>query len=209
MFQTTEDIFNYYLIDPEMCACGESTRLLQPSLAIQQFVQQCFLNLTINAVVDMTDPRWTEWSWRQQYQLWRANREVFLHPENFLLPETRRDASPFFADLESDLRQTNCNADAAEAAFQNYLRKLVNVSRLVVAAHYNEIKPDGSEVLHVFARTRGNPPKWFYRTRTSAIPGNGTWSVWTALNLDIASGPPSGSRLGSAASSGVAGLQGG
>ena len=102
MFLATDDIFNYYLIDPEMCACGETTRLSQPSLAIQQFVQQCFLNLTINATVDMTDSRWKEWSWRQQYQLWRSNREVFLYPENFLLPETRSDASPFFTDLEND-----------------------------------------------------------------------------------------------------------
>ena len=187
MFLTTDDIFNYYLIDPEMCACGETTRLLQPSLAIQQFVQQCFLNLTIDATVDTTDPRWNEWSWRQQYRLWQANREVFLYPENYVLPELRRDASPFFADLESDLRQTNCDADAAEAAFENYLRKLVDVSRLVVAAHYNETKADGSDVLHVFAHTRGTPPQWYYRTRTSPTPGAGTWSAWTALNLDITS----------------------
>ena len=187
VFLTTDDIFNYYLIDPEMCACGETTRLLQPSLAIQQFVQQCFLNLTIDATVDTSDPRWNEWSWRQQYQLWQANREVFLYPENYLLPESRRDASSFFTDLENDLRQTNCDADAVETAFQNYLRKLVNVSRLVVAAHYNEINPDGSKVLHVFARTRGTPPQWFYRTRTSPTPGSGVWSAWTSLNLDIAS----------------------
>jgi hypothetical protein len=186
-FLTTDDIFNYYLIDPEMCPCGETRRLLQPSLAIQQFVQQCFLNLTINATVDMTDPRWTEWSWRQQYQRWRANREVFLYPENILRPETRSDASSFFTDLENDLRQTNCDADAAEAAFENYLRKLVNVSCLVVAAHYNQVNPDGSEVLHVFAHTRGTPSQRFYRTRTSPTPGNGVWSAWTALNLDIAS----------------------
>ncbi len=51
-FLTTDDIFDYYLIDPEMCPCGETTRLLQPSLAIQQFVQQCFLNLSIGATVD-------------------------------------------------------------------------------------------------------------------------------------------------------------
>src|SRR5262249_52433992 len=56
-FLTTDDIFDYYLIDPEMCPCGDTTRLLQPSLAIQQFVQQCFLNLTIGATVDMTDAR--------------------------------------------------------------------------------------------------------------------------------------------------------
>ena len=78
---TTDDIYNYYLIDPEMSSCALMTRLLQASLAVQQFVQQCFLNLTIAGVtVDTSDPRWSEWSWRQQYRLWQAAREVFLLP---------------------------------------------------------------------------------------------------------------------------------
>jgi len=184
---TTDDIFDYFLIDPEMSPCAVSTRLLQAALAIQQFVQQCFLNLTFSDVkVDTTDIRWSEWSWRQQFRLWQANREVFLYPENYLLPELRKDASPFFTDLENDLRQTNCDADAAEAAIENYLRKLVGVARLQIAAHYNETKPDGSTVLHVFARTRGTPPQWFYRTRTGLVAGSGAWSAWLPLNLDIA-----------------------
>ena len=89
---TTDDIFNYYLIDPEMCPCAPMTRLLQASLAIQQFVQQCFLSLFFSGVtVDMTDSRWDEWSWRQQYRLWQANREVFLIPIITFSPELRRN----------------------------------------------------------------------------------------------------------------------
>ena len=186
-FLTTDDIFNYYLIDPEMCACGETTRLLQPSLAIQQFVQQCFLGLTFGATVDTTAAEWEEWSWRQQYRLWQANREVFLYPENYVLPELRTNASPFFKDLEKELRQTNCDADAVEAAFENYLRKLVSVANLVVAAHYDQANRDGTTALHVFARTRGTPPQWYYRTRTGRAPAAGTWTAWTSLNLDITS----------------------
>src|ERR1019366_8736102 len=101
--------------------------------------------------VDIKDPELTrEWSWRQQYRLWQANREIFLYPENYVLPETRTDASSFFSDLENDLRQSNCDADAAEAALENYLRKLVGVARLHVAAHYNQMNSDGSSVLYVF-----------------------------------------------------------
>jgi hypothetical protein len=184
-FLTTDDIFNYYLIDPEMCACGETTRLLQPSLAIQQFVQQCFLGLTSGATVDTTAADWKEWSWRQQYRVWQANRQVFLYPENYVLPELRMNASPFFLDLEKELRQTNCDADAVETAFENYLRKLVSVANLVVVAHYVQANRDGTTTLHVFARTRGTPPQWYYRTRTSRTPGAGTWTASTSLNLDI------------------------
>jgi hypothetical protein len=186
---TADDIFDYYLIDPEMTSCAVTTRLLEASLAIQQFVQQCFLNIPSAATVYMSNTQLAaEWSWRQQYRLWEANREVFLYPENYLLPELRKNASPFFLDLMNDLRQTDCNADAAEAAIENYLRKLVNVSRLVVAAHYNQTNSDGSTVLYVFAHTRGTPPQWYYRTRTAAAGAtSGVWSAWEQLNLDIAS----------------------
>ena len=193
-FLTTDDLYNYYLIDPEMCPCGQTTRLLQPSLAIQQFVQQCFLNLTFGAVVDTTNPNWDEWSWRQQYRLWQANREVFLYPENYVLPELRTNASSFFTDLENDIAQTNCDEDATEAALQNYLRKLVSVSRLVVVGMCNEVgRPsDGATVLHVFARTNGTPPQWYYRTRTTPAPSPGAspvgaWSAWMLMNVDIGS----------------------
>jgi len=183
---TPDDIYDYYLIDPEMCPCALTTRLLQASLAIQQFVQQCFLNLFFSDVtVNMSDLRWSEWSWRQQYRLWQANRMVFLYPENYVLPETYKSASPFLKDLENELRQTNCDADAAEAAIENYLRKLVGVSQLQVAAHYNQTKPDGSAILHVFAHTAGTPPQWYYRTRTGMTTNAGSWSAWQQLNLDI------------------------
>lgn len=183
---TTDDIYDYYLIDPEMSPSGQTTRLLQPSLAIQQFVQQCFLNLTLPGVtVDMTNPLWDEWSWRQQYRLWQANREVFLYPENYVLPETRTDASSFFEDLENDLRQTNADADGAESAIENYLRKLVSVSRLKIAAHYIETTAKNETVVHVFAHTRATPWKWYTRRRTGLTPSTGSWSAWEPLNLDI------------------------
>jgi hypothetical protein len=185
---TTDDIYDYYLIDPEMCPCAQTTRLLEASLAIQQFVQQCFLNLFFSDVtVDMSNSNWSEWSWRKLHESWKRNRMIFLYPENYLLPETRKDASSFFNDLENDLRQSSCDANAAQAAIENYLRKLVAVSQLQVAAHYNQARSDGSTVLHVFAHTSGTPPQWYYRTRTGMTMYSGSWSAWQQLNLDIAS----------------------
>ncbi|HEX4451403.1 MAG TPA: neuraminidase-like domain-containing protein [Kofleriaceae bacterium] len=191
-FTSTDDVFDYFLIDPEMCACSTTTRLLQASLAVQQFVQQTFLGLPIQLSIDTLSAAakttWSEWSWRQQFRLWQANREVFLYPENYLSPALRKDASPLFDSLASDLRQGNCDADLAEAAFENYLRGLVAASNLVIAAHYNELRADGSSVLHVFAHTRGTPYQWSYRTRTTlSSSAVGAWSAWQPLGLDIPS----------------------
>ncbi len=184
--KTTNDIYDTYLIDPEMSACATTTRLLEASLAIQQYVQQCFLNLPGAVTVNMNNSLADEWDWRRQFRLWQANREVFLYPENYLLPEIRRNASPFFSELMSDLRQSDCDANSTEAALQAYLRKLVEVARLVIAAHYNQLNADGSTQLHVFAHTRTTPPKWYYRTWDSFQgQASGTWSAWTPLQLDL------------------------
>jgi hypothetical protein len=182
----SDDIFNTFLIDPQMCPCGITTRLLEGSLAVQQFVQQCFLGLASGVSVDaVSDPGWKQWSWMSQFRLWQANRQVFLYPENYLLPELRTDQSPFFAELGNELKQGNCDTDATTAAFETYLRKLVEVRNLVVGAHYRETRADGSRMLHVFARTQGTPPKWYYRSRAEGIAGAGLWSAWSPVGLDI------------------------
>ena len=179
-FLTTDDIYDYFLIDPEMSACAVTTRLLQASIAIQLFVQQCFLNLSVQVNVNTaSNSSWNQWSWRKTYELWSANRQVFLYPENYVLPETRKSPSPFFVDMEQDLRQASCDEDLAETALQNYLRKLVDASQLIVAAHYNDAAAD---VLHVFAHTRHHPWKWWYRARTA-----GVWSPWSEIGVDIPS----------------------
>ena len=184
----SDDIFNHFLIDPGMSACGATTRLLEASLAVQQFVRQCFLGLVVGVAVDSSaDAGWNQWRWMSQFRLWQANRQVFLYPENYLLPDLRTDRSSFFVDLENELKQSNCDNAATTAALENYLRKLVEVRNLVIAAHYCETRTDGSRLLHVFARTQGTPPKWYYRSRAEGSLGTGIWSAWQALSLDIAS----------------------
>lgn len=188
---SVDDLFGHFLIDPEMGAGAVTTRLLQASLTIQQFVQRCYLGLEHPITVDTgTHSEWNEWSWRSQFRVWQANREVFLYPENYLLPELRRDKSHFFSDLENDIRQGAVDADAVEGALETYLRKLAEVSKLVVAGHCLETRPDGPptvRILHVLAHTRGTPPRWYYRQQVTTGDGPGIWSAWEPVNLDIAS----------------------
>ena len=37
-----------------------------------------------------------EWEWMKAYRVWEANRKIFLWPENWIEPQLRDDASPFF-----------------------------------------------------------------------------------------------------------------
>jgi len=190
------DVYGYYLIDVEMCACGVTSRIVQANAAIQLFVQRCFLNLESGITVKTVetsppsappaDAEWLQWQWMYLYRLWQANREVFLYPENWILPSLRLDKSPFYADLETDLRQSPVTADTAEDAYRSYLEKLDAVARLDVVGmfHDTEVERDGPvDYLHVVARGQGSPAKYYYRQWVD----HSHWTAWSEIKLDILS----------------------
>ena len=181
------DLFGYFLIDVEMTSCQLTSRIVQATNTIQLFAQRCLMNLEPDITADtQADPDWLQWQWMKAYRLWQANREVFLYPENFILPEIRKNKTSFFKDMESDMSQNQITNDNVEAAFLTYLQKLDDVSRLEVAGMYHD---DEANVLHVFARTHGIPPTYYYRTY-SYPAGNitaGAWSGWEKINADIKS----------------------
>jgi hypothetical protein len=186
-WQTADDLYGWFLIDTQMEACLLTTRIIVATAAIQQFVQRCFLQVEPQIVVstDITadpnaDEEWLQWNWMEYYRVWQANREVFLWPENYLVPQLRPDQSPFFKDFSRELLQSQLTSDTAEEAFRHYLEKLADVQRLVVAAHYHEV--DGShDTLHVVARTRATSPTYYYRQRVD----KSYWTAWEKVDLDI------------------------
>ncbi len=176
-----DDVFAHFLIDVEMCSCMATSRLVQATATVQLFVQRCFLSLEPKVTVDASaDSYWLQWQWMGQYRVWEANREVFLFPENWIDPTRRADASPFFADLQQDLKQGELSAEVAETALQNYLEKLEAVARLDVCGVFHDMEK-GEDVLRVLARTQGSPPVYYTRKWLDSS----LWTAWEKVELDI------------------------
>ncbi len=174
------DLYNYFMLDPEMSADMKTSRIVQATNAIQLFVQRCFLNLEKYITCD--EKQWKQWDWIKRYRLWEANRKVFLYPENWIEPELRDDKSPFFKELEEELEQSDITPALAETVFENYLHKLHEVSNLTVCGFYREQQNDGTDKLHVVARTKATPYQFFYRSYDNKASH---WSNWEAVDLDI------------------------
>ncbi|MBA3542770.1 MAG: hypothetical protein H0T79_24345, partial [Deltaproteobacteria bacterium] len=183
-WRTPDDLYSYFLIDVQMCSCLPTSRIVQATNTVQQFVQRCFLNIEDGITVDLeTDPDWNQWQWMKNFRVWQANRKVFLYPENWIEPELlpTEIKSSFLKDLESDLLQNDVTRDSVETAFHKYLEQLDGVSRLEVKAMWYE---DAKQTLHVVARTYGGDPKlYFYRT----LVENRRWTPWSRIEQDIAS----------------------
>lgn len=180
---TIEELYGFYLIDPEMTAVATTTRLKQAAASIQLFVQRCFLQLEPAISVDAaSDSGWQQWEWMKRFRLWEANRKIFLYPENWIDPSQRGGTSDFFSELEAELQQCDIDETSAEEALANYVHKLVEVSNLEICG-VCEQNDYGQRLLHVIARTRKTPHVHYYRR----LGATGVWSPWEKLDLEIAS----------------------
>jgi len=189
--ENADGLFEYFLIDVQMGACMDSSRIVQANAAVQMFVNRCLLNLESNmsnssekgvspGAIDKD-----RWEWMKNYRVWEANRKVFLYPENWLEPEWRNDSSEFFKELESYLVQNDITERSVEQGFRNYLTSLNEVANLEVCGMYQEnYEEDGKlKYLHVFARTHNAPYKFYYRTWNEDMK----WSAWEKVQVDIRS----------------------
>ncbi len=175
-FADVDDLYGYYLIDPQMSACTMTSRTVLASSSVQLLVQRIHMNLESD--MEFSRKHAEEWQWRKYYRVWEANRKVFLWPENWIEPELRDDKSPFFQELENELLQDELNEETVERVFVNYLHKLDEVARLeICAVHYEE----ENHTLHIFARTTGNPSLYYYRRWEHRR----NWTAWEKVELDI------------------------
>lgn len=184
-WENANDLYAYYLLDVEMASCQLTSRLVQASGSVQLFVQRCFLGLEpdvqVNADGPTGDSAWHWWKWMRKYQVWVANRKVFLWPENWIEPELKKDRSSFFKDLETELFQNDIDQYTVETAFMNYLGKLKEVAQLEIAGFYQEDVNRDQTIIHVFGRTpKGEPHRYYYRRYDYR-----QWTPWEIVDLDI------------------------
>ena len=156
-----------------------TSRIKQAISSTQLFVDRCLLNLETGIVLNPDFTR--QWNtWRDRYRIWEANRKIFLYPENWIEPELRDDKSPFFKELESQLKQNEITAQTAEDALRGYLEKLDTVANLEIVGVY----PDSlTGIVHVIGRTRNIPHQYFYTRQIKSV-----WSAWEKIDLDIEGG---------------------
>jgi hypothetical protein len=180
--EAPEHLSDFLLIDVESGPEAEISYVREALNAVQLYLQRCRLRLEPG--VDKLDIPESWWTWLLNYRRWDANRRIFLYPENYLLPELRRDGTKLFAELSDELLQDELTADAVEGAFTAYLDELLVLS---------EVKPVDA-LAHVIATPQG--PKratWILgRSATAAgtyflcrrLEGQG-WSEWEKVDLTI------------------------
>lgn len=178
---TGDKLYEHFLIDVQMDACMQTSRIRQALSTVQLFITRCFMNLEDGVIPAAL--RADRWEYMKRYRVWEANRKIFLYPENWLEPELRDSKSPLFQELEGELMKADITDELAEDAFLAYLQKLDHVARLEIAGATLEERTPGDardDVLHVFGRTHGATREYYYRRYEG-----GYWLPWEKVALNI------------------------
>lgn len=197
---SVNDLYEHYLIDPQMEPCFETTRILEAITAIQLFAQRILFGIEpgISASTDLKN----RWTWMRNYRVWEANRKVFLFPENWMFPELRDDKSSSFKQLESALGQGELTQGLALRSFGQFLDDVAQMGQVEVLGMYEDIARDGNgnilgdllpdgkklpkrRTLYVIGRTLNPPYAYFWRDCEDFGSPYMEWLPWQRIELDI------------------------
>lgn len=179
-----DSLFEVFLIDVQMGACLQTSRLKQAISTVQTFIQRCILGLGSGnyPIVKSAYFDLSRWEWMQKQTLWTANRKVFLYPELYADPTLRDDKTPQYGVLESQLQQKDVNMLNLQIGIKNYLFGLDQVANLLVEGIYQDDTDTNNKTLYFVAKTRSAPYQFFYRTSS----GTGDlWTAWQQVQVDI------------------------
>ena len=189
-FDDATDLYHYFLLDPEMEGCAQTSRVVAATASLQLYVHRCFMHLEqaadeqvqVYPEPEARDQVKAEWAWRKNYRVWEANRKVFLYPENYLEPDLRDNKTPPFEELEERLMQEDLDEAVAERLYRGYLDRYDEISTLRIAgAYFEPFAEDSSEgTVYVVGRTASQPARFYLRRETG-----GHWSAWERIDVEI------------------------
>ena len=179
---TPNNVYEFLLVDVQMGPETQISYVKEALNAAQTYLQRCRLGLE-NGVIKLDIPA-TWWEWMLNYRVWEANREIFLYPENYLIPTLRKNPTPQCADLMSTLRQTAINKASVDAAFTSYMQGFSTVAQLRPVEVYRRAtgtKDARIETTYLFACSNTTPNTFYYCSQSTGE----LWTAWQKIDLAI------------------------
>ncbi|KAF7549248.1 hypothetical protein G7Z17_g6521 [Cylindrodendrum hubeiense] len=185
-----DGLFEFLLIDVQMGACLQTSRIKQAISTVQLYVRRCILGLEKSEQVSSNTMNMDRWKWMEGYRLWEANRKVFLYPENWLDATLRDDKSEVFKALESTILQNDIDSNKVVDLIKDYVYGVDAIADLDVQAYLWKKVEDWSGTFHFFARTRTTPYIYYYRTLDIIPSPTGSsvkmyWQPWTKIDVEV------------------------
>jgi len=196
---TPEDLYEYLLIDNQVNAQVDTSRVAQAIASIQQYIHAIFNGME-PGYPDGFDTEYLQ-LWREgisEYSVWAGYQMIEDYPENYIDPALRLIKSEQFQELEMDLEQSRITPDSVQMALMSYLNKFEIVSNLKIVSGFIDLneKSDFRHADYYFiGRQNVEPFSHYWRKAAISVKDDTdhvsptAWSEWKAI--DVASTPGS------------------
>jgi hypothetical protein len=181
-------LYEYLLIDVEMCGCDATSYIAQGIASVQLYMQRCRLMLE-PGVTDMSEIPEIWWEWMSAYRVWEANRKIFLYPENYIEGALRKDKTPQFDELVDFLMQTDVSEKSVTNAYQAYFQGFCTVAQLTNASAYGaRLAKPGTRAVYAQGTAKGGTAN----TISLAPPYSAVFNAYAGMAIKITGGTGSG-----------------
>jgi len=177
--KTARNVYEFLLTDVEMGPTTTISYIKEALNAAQLYLQRCRLRVE-PGVNDMSRIHDTWWEWMMNYRVWEANRQIFVYPENYLVPTLRKNTTPQFDTLSQALQQSQVTQAYVESAFSTYINGFAGVSQLRPVDAYRT-RIDGTDTLYLLSRSKTGPYTFYYCSQQEGMP----WTPWEKIDLSI------------------------
>lgn len=145
-----EALSDYLLLDLQTDETVQISYIREGINAALTYLNRCRLGLEPG--VGRTDLSEEHWSFIMNYSEWKANRMIYVNPENYLLPDIRSSQSELFKKAMQNIAGRPLDLKAAEQLLSEYLDDFAHISEIIPCASYLA-STDESEQLYVFGHT--------------------------------------------------------
>ena len=186
---TPEDLYEYLLIDNQISANVDTSRVAQGIASIQQY---------IHAIYNGMEPGYTNGFdkreldlWRDgmsQYSTWAGYQMLEDYPENYIDPTLRLTKTEQFKELELDLGQSRITEDSVQSALKSYLTKFELVSNLKIVSGYIDGIDFKKADYYFVGRQNVEPFAHYWRKASIDVKATDTkvspaiWSEWKKID---------------------------
>lgn len=200
--QTPEDLYEYLLIDNQVNAPVETSRIAMGMASLQQYIHAVYNGMEpgYQGIFDkQAQQHWRES--KSEYAIWAGNQMLQDYPENYIEPTLRLNQTQAFTEFTNDINQSRPSKDSVQNALQHYLNKFEHLSNLNVVSGYIDGLDFRNADYYFLGRQNIEPYQYFWRkakVRFGEAAGQAegddylsptAWSEWLPVNI------PSGNEI--------------
>ena len=161
---TPEDLYEYLLIDNQVSAQVETSRVAQAIASLQQYIHAIYNRMEPGYPYDFTQEQLNRWhDGMSEYSTWAGYQMIEDYPENYIDPTLRQHKSSQFQAFEMELAQSRITHDSVQTALKNYLSAFEVVSNLKVVSGYIDGTDFANADYYFIGRQTIEPFSYYWR----------------------------------------------